>query len=64
LTTTFVLCLGMLLIGHAFGRMDATACRQRVAYMEDLIIRRDETIAQLTRELDEARADEPTVEWS
>jgi hypothetical protein len=62
--TTAVLYLVMLFIGLAFGRMEATACRQRVAYIEEMIKRRDETIERLTRELDEAHVDASTVEWS
>jgi hypothetical protein len=62
--TTCVLCVLALFVGHAFGRMEATACRQRATYMEDLIEQRNDTIERLTRELDEARADELMVEWS
>ena len=53
--------ISALLVGWFFGRMEATACRQRAAFADAEVRRHVAEVERLTRELDEARRRAPTT---
>lgn len=53
--------ISALLVGWFFGRMEATACRQRAAFADAEVKRHATEVERLTCELEEARKRPTTV---
>lgn len=58
--------ISALLVGWFFGRMEATACRQRAAFADAEVKRHAAEVERLTRELAQQKRepDPTTVSWN